>query len=134
MPERVPAREPPSAAGSSAADVSRLLIRLLLQDEVATDGSPLERFEAVRTRVIDSLAAYRPLWAAQFEVLAQVDSAPDLRAFLADAMERGRLGLAELIQHRMCSDLACDLVPLPPRRAYPLAAFETNLSCPLEPI
>jgi BetI-type transcriptional repressor, C-terminal len=71
----------------------------VLQDEVGADIPPLERFEALWTPVIDSLAAYRPLWAAQFEILAQVDSASEVRAFLADAMERGRLGLAELFQH-----------------------------------
>jgi hypothetical protein len=66
---------------------------------VPDDTSPLARFEDVWTRVIDSLAAYRPLWTAQFEILAQIDSAPEVRAFLAVAMERGRLGLAELFQH-----------------------------------
>lgn len=63
------------------------------------DATPIERFEAVWTRVIESLAAYRPLWAAQFEIFAQIDHAPEVREFLAAAQQRGRLGLAALLQN-----------------------------------
>ena len=54
----------------------------------------MERFEAGWTRVVESLAAHRPLWAAQFEIFAQIDRAPEVRQFLADAQQQGRLGLA----------------------------------------
>ena len=63
------------------------------------DAPPIERFEAVWTRVIESLAAHRPLWAAQFEIFAQIDRAPEIREFLAEAQQRGRLGLAALLQN-----------------------------------
>jgi hypothetical protein len=49
--------------------------------------------------VIDSFAAHRPLWVARFEMLAQLDQAPEVRAAVADAQERARLGLASLFHH-----------------------------------
>jgi len=60
------------------------------------DAGPMERFEAIWTRVIESFAAHRPLWAAGFEMLAQVDQAQEVRAAVADAQERARRGLAAL--------------------------------------
>lgn len=70
-----------------------------LATETDPDATPMERFEAVWTRVIESLAAYRPLWAAQFEIFARMDRTPQLREFLADAQHQGRLGLASLLQN-----------------------------------
>ncbi|MCA1672253.1 MAG: TetR/AcrR family transcriptional regulator, partial [Actinobacteria bacterium] len=69
-----------------------------LAAETDPDAPALERFEAVWTRVIESLAAHRPLWAAQFEIFAQIDRVPEIREFLADAQQRGRLGLAAMLQ------------------------------------
>jgi AcrR family transcriptional regulator len=63
------------------------------------DTGPIERFEAIWTRVIESFAAHRSLWAASFEMLAQIDQAPEVRAAVADAQERARLGLASLFHH-----------------------------------
>jgi AcrR family transcriptional regulator len=63
------------------------------------DAGPLERFEAIWTRVIESFAAQRLLWAASFEMLAQVEQAPEVRAAVADAQQRARLGLAALFHH-----------------------------------
>jgi AcrR family transcriptional regulator len=59
---------------------------------------PLERFAAIWTRVIESLDTGRPLWVATLEVAAQIERAPEVRAFLADALQEGRLGLAQLFQ------------------------------------
>jgi AcrR family transcriptional regulator len=64
------------------------------------DAGPLERFEAIWTKVIELFAAHRPLWAASFEMLAQVDHAPEVRTAVADAQEQARLGLASLF-HRI---------------------------------
>ncbi len=69
-----------------------------LATDIDPDATPIERFETVWTRVIESLAAHRPLWAAQFEIFAQIDRAPEIREFLADAQQQGRLGLASLLQ------------------------------------
>jgi AcrR family transcriptional regulator len=62
-------------------------------------ASPVQRFEAIWTKVVDSFAAHRPLWAASFEMLAQLDQAPEVRAAVAEAQERARLGLAGLFHH-----------------------------------
>jgi AcrR family transcriptional regulator len=62
-------------------------------------ASPMERFEAIWTRVIESFATHRPLWAASFELLAQIDQAPEVRAAVADAQEQARLALAALFHH-----------------------------------
>jgi hypothetical protein len=59
----------------------------------------MERFEAIWTRVVESFAAQRPLWTASFELLSQVDQAPEVRAAVAQAQERARLGLAALFHH-----------------------------------
>ena len=63
------------------------------------EASPLERFEAIWTKVIESFATHRPLWAASFETLAQLEQAPEVRAAVADAQEQARLGLAALFHH-----------------------------------
>jgi AcrR family transcriptional regulator len=64
------------------------------------EAASLERFEAIWAKVIESFAAHRPLWAASFELLAQLDQAPaEVRAAVADAQERARLGLATLFHH-----------------------------------
>jgi AcrR family transcriptional regulator len=65
----------------------------------APDAPPLERFAAIWTRIIASFEAQRPLWVATFEALAQVERAPEVRRFLADALQQGREGLAMLFQN-----------------------------------
>jgi AcrR family transcriptional regulator len=51
----------------------------------AAGATPLERFEAVWSRVIESFASHRQLWAATFEAYAQLERAPSGRD-LADAL------------------------------------------------
>jgi hypothetical protein len=63
------------------------------------DATPLERFEAIWTRMIELFDAHRPLWTASFEMLAQLDHAPEVRKAVADAQQRARLGLAALFHH-----------------------------------
>ena len=48
--------------------------------------------------MIESFAAHRQLWVATLEATTQAEHAPEVRAFLADAVQQGRLGLAELFQ------------------------------------
>jgi len=62
-------------------------------------ASPMQRFEAIWNKVVESFATHRPLWAASFEMLAQLDQAPEVRAAVAEAQERARLGLAALFHH-----------------------------------
>jgi AcrR family transcriptional regulator len=63
------------------------------------DATPIERFEAIWTHMLKLFAAHRPLWTASFEMLAEVDHAPDVRRAVADAQQRARLGLAALFHH-----------------------------------
>jgi AcrR family transcriptional regulator len=78
-------------------------------------ATPIERFEATWTRVIESFAAHRQLWVATLEATTQAEHAPEVRAFLADAVQQGRLGLAELFQD---IDAAID-----PHRAWTAGSF-----------
>jgi AcrR family transcriptional regulator len=71
-----------------------------LADSADPGLTPVARFEAIWTRILESFAANRPVWAASFEMLAQIDQAPEVQAAVADAQEQARLGLATLF-HRL---------------------------------
>jgi AcrR family transcriptional regulator len=70
-----------------------------LATDVDPDATPMERFEAIWARTIELFDAHRPLWTASFEMLAQLDHAPEVRTAVADAQQRARLGLAALFHH-----------------------------------
>ncbi|TMQ91554.1 TetR/AcrR family transcriptional regulator [Actinomadura soli] len=74
-----------------------------------------ERFEATWTRVIESFAATRPLWALQFEVLAHIERTPDLRRAFAGTNRQARLGLADLF--------GVDVKSFEPRQAEVIGAY-----------
>jgi hypothetical protein len=59
----------------------------------------LQRFEAIWTRVVESFATHRQLWAATFEAYAQLEHAPEIRHVLADGLAQARSGLASLFQN-----------------------------------
>jgi AcrR family transcriptional regulator len=67
--------------------------------DAAPDATPEQRFEAAWTRIIESFARLRPLWAIQFELIAQMDRTPELREAFATANRQARLGLAEIFHH-----------------------------------
>ncbi|GGM38522.1 TetR/AcrR family transcriptional regulator [Dactylosporangium sucinum] len=50
----------------------------------------LARFEAYWTRVLDTMAAHRPMLVATFDAVLQMDHAPELRSLLADGMQGAR--------------------------------------------
>jgi AcrR family transcriptional regulator len=70
-----------------------------LAADVDPTATSLERFEAIWNRMLDSFAEHRQLWVATFEVFTQIDHVPEVRVFLADALEQGRSGLAQLFQN-----------------------------------
>jgi AcrR family transcriptional regulator len=70
-----------------------------LATDTDPDATPMERFEAIWTHMIELFAAHRPLWAASFELLGQLDQAPEVRQVVAEAQQRARLGLASLFHH-----------------------------------
>jgi hypothetical protein len=55
--------------------------------------------------MLELFAAHRPLWTASFELLAQLDHAPEVRRAVADAQERARSGLAALFHEQL---MTCD--------------------------
>jgi AcrR family transcriptional regulator len=73
------------------------LERALTADDSGA-GTPYERFERYWSRVIDSMATHRQLWAATLEILPQVDRLPELRAALAEGLQGGRQLWASLLQ------------------------------------
>ncbi len=74
-----------------------------IEHALVTDIDPaatqIERFELLWTRVIASFSTHRQLWIATFEATAQAERSPEVRAFLGDALQEGRQGLAALFQN-----------------------------------
>jgi AcrR family transcriptional regulator len=68
----------------------------LLAEQAGNDGTVLEKFEAVWTRVIQSFAAHRGVLAASYEIMVRAEEVPEVRRRLAAAMEGARIALAEL--------------------------------------
>jgi AcrR family transcriptional regulator len=128
---RTTARDIASAAGTSLASIgyhyrsTEALMNAAVIDAIGDWARDLEsalsadpgreageiaRFEAVWDRFTESFEQHRPVWAASLEVAGLVERVPGIREELAAALERGRLGLAQLFQG---VDPAAD-----PRRAH----------------
>lgn len=71
-------------------------LRRALTIDARTDVGPIERFEAIWTRVIELFTSHRMLWAANFECLAQIDHAPEVRQALTEGLNLARTGFARL--------------------------------------
>jgi hypothetical protein len=74
------------------------LERAVTADVDPEAATPIERFERFWTRVIESFATHRQVWVASFDVLAQAERAPQVRAALAEGLQRGRGAWAALLQ------------------------------------
>jgi hypothetical protein len=59
-------------------------------------ADPFERFEAIRTQVIESFTAHRRLWAATFDVLGQIEHIPRIREQLAASLQEAHEGLGRV--------------------------------------
>lgn len=59
-------------------------------------ATALERVEALWTQMIGSFPQNRPLWAAQFELVAEMDRNPQMHAFFAGIQPEAHAGLGEL--------------------------------------
>lgn len=70
-----------------------------LTADIDSSATPLARFEAIWARIIESFTAHRSLWLASFEAMMQAERSPEVRAFLATALQEGRQGLAALFQN-----------------------------------
>ncbi|MBP2471485.1 AcrR family transcriptional regulator [Crossiella equi] len=70
-----------------------------LAAELDPAASPVQRFESYWDRVLASFHTHRRMWVATFEIFPLIDSMPEVRTRLAQAMESARVGLAELLQN-----------------------------------
>jgi AcrR family transcriptional regulator len=68
-------------------------------------ADPAERFEATWARLIETFETHRPLWAANFELFAQMDHLPEIRRVMGDSLLQARLGLASLFLNRDVSEI-----------------------------
>ena len=81
------------AVGEWGQELERILV--VNGDE---DADPMERFEAIWTRVIESFEAHRPALIASFEAFVQAEHSPELRERIAAGHEAARLWLAALFR------------------------------------
>jgi AcrR family transcriptional regulator len=68
----------------------------ILASDLDPSATPVERFERTWARLLESFAAHRQLWAANFEVSPYIDAMPEVRQVMATAQQQARLGLARL--------------------------------------
>ncbi|WP_169981118.1 MULTISPECIES: TetR/AcrR family transcriptional regulator [unclassified Microbispora] len=73
-------------------------IERTLAADTSLSGTPAQRFVTTWTRIIESFVRLRPLWAIQFELIAQMDRLPELREAFATANRQARLGLAAIFE------------------------------------
>ncbi|MFE0420764.1 MULTISPECIES: TetR/AcrR family transcriptional regulator [Streptomyces] len=67
--------------------------------DVDPHATPVERFEAVWSHIVERYQTNQQLLLASFEVFAQVDRVPDLKPALADGVEQGRTAMMELFKN-----------------------------------
>jgi AcrR family transcriptional regulator len=67
-----------------------------LTDAAGVDRLPMERFEAIWARVIDLMESHRMMWAANFEILANLDEMSEIRTALAASQHEARAGLVTI--------------------------------------
>ena len=58
---------------------------------------PIGRFERAWTRVIELFERHRPVWAAQFEAISQIEHVPEGRSYIVEAQQQAQKGLVELL-------------------------------------
>lgn len=74
--------------------------RLALNSAVPADADPVERFEATWAQLIRTIQTHRPLWAANFELFAQIENFKEIQGVLANSLQQARSSLASLFLHR----------------------------------
>jgi AcrR family transcriptional regulator len=72
-------------------------VQRAVSSEGALDAEPLERFESIMGRTIESFSGpARGMWAAQLELMGPMGQNEELRSFLAGVQRVAAMGLAEL--------------------------------------
>jgi AcrR family transcriptional regulator len=67
-----------------------------LHADLPPDADPMDRFEAIWTRVVKSFSEHRDMWAAQLKVLAEIKDLPGSER-LVEALRQGRLELGAML-------------------------------------
>jgi AcrR family transcriptional regulator len=70
--------------------------RAALTPTVPANLGPVERFELIWARLIETFETHRSLWVANFELFSQMDHQPEIRRMLGNNLQRARTGLAAL--------------------------------------
>jgi AcrR family transcriptional regulator len=83
-------------------------------------ATPTERFEAIWSYLIQSFAAHRAMWVANFDVFLQMDHVPEIRQRIGEALQGARVGLASLF-------LNVDEAAINARTAQTVGAFHHAL-------
>jgi AcrR family transcriptional regulator len=74
--------------------------RQTLESAIRPDADAGERFETIWGRLIDTFESHRSLWAANFELFAQIDHLPEIRRVLQGSIQNARSSLASLFLSR----------------------------------
>jgi AcrR family transcriptional regulator len=70
--------------------------RAALNATVPANIDPVERFELIWARLIETFETHRSLWVANFEIFSQMDRQPEIRRMLGNNLQLARSGLAAL--------------------------------------
>jgi AcrR family transcriptional regulator len=70
--------------------------RAALNATVPPNIGPVERFELIWARLIETFETHRSLWVANFELFSQMDRQPEIRRMLGNNLQLARSGLAAL--------------------------------------
>ena len=79
-----------------SAEWGRALGDALAGLELPAGATPLERFEAIWSRVIEAFDESRALWSATFDVIGQIHHQPKVREHLAIGLHEAREGLGRM--------------------------------------
>ncbi|WP_367124539.1 TetR/AcrR family transcriptional regulator [Streptomyces phytohabitans] len=71
-------------------------LKRALADVEDLPRDPVGRFEVAWTRVVDLFERHRPVWAAQFDAISQLDHVPEVRSFFVEAQQQAQQGLIDL--------------------------------------
>ncbi len=74
--------------------------RLALNTAIPADAGPVERFEATWTQLIKTIQTHRSLWAANFELFAQLENFKEIQRVLGNSLQQARSSLASLFLHQ----------------------------------
>jgi AcrR family transcriptional regulator len=90
--------------------------RQALQANVNPKATPVQRFESIWAKLIETFATHRSLWVANFELFSQLEHRPEIRGNLANNLHLARTGLAALF-------LGEDESSISPRTAETIGTF-----------